>query len=94
MSTPRGRAAIESMFGDPANGDGTLNEAWEGECIRKVAPSDGWVLYYQADTGLVAVSGIRMHRLVEDSFHAALDDILKRPKAQLGGGASTGQIRQ
>ena len=66
MNTPKGRAQIEEMFGNPANSDGTLNEAWEGANIRKVAPPDGWHLFYQADTGLVPVSGIRMHRLLEE----------------------------
>jgi hypothetical protein len=40
LATPNGREEIEKMFGNPANGDGTLNEAWEGTNIRKVAPPD------------------------------------------------------
>ena len=83
MKTPNGRAEIEAMFGNPANSDGTLNEAWEGANIRRVAPPDGWHLFYQADTGLVAVSSIRMHRLLEDTFLAVMDDIWNRAAIQL-----------
>ncbi len=93
MTTPNGRAAVEAMFGNPANSDGTLNEAWEGANIRKIAPPDGWELYYQADTSLVRVSGIRLHRLLEDSFHAALDDAWDYARQQLGNGASGDAIR-
>ncbi len=75
MKTPNGRAEIEAMFGNPANSDGTLNEAWEGDNIRKVSPPDGWRLFYQGDKGLVAVSGIRMHHLLEDVFVAVMDDV-------------------
>ena len=49
MNTPNGYEEIEALFGKPANGDGTLNEAWEGENIRKVPPPDGWLLYYQEE---------------------------------------------
>jgi D-alanyl-D-alanine carboxypeptidase len=94
MDTPNGRAAIEAAFGNPANANGTLNEAWEGENIRKVAPPDGWVLYYQSDTGLVQVSGIRIHRLLEDSFHAALDDVWALAKSKVGAGGSNDDIRE
>lgn len=81
------------MFGNPANSDGTLNEAWEGENIRKIAPPDGWQLFYQGDTGLVLVSGIRLHRLLEDSFHAVLDDIWSRAVAELGSAEDPAAIR-
>jgi hypothetical protein len=94
MKTPNGRREIEQLFGSPTNSDGTLNEAWEGENIRKVAPPDGWVLYYQGDAGLVLVSGIRLHRLLEDSFHAVLGDIWAFAKAKLGDGASNDEIRR
>jgi len=93
MQTPDGRAEIEEVFGHPANSDGTLNEAWEGANIRKVAPPDGWHLFYQADTGLVQVAGIRMHRLLEDSFVAVLDDIWSFAKHQVGDNASQDAIR-
>jgi len=85
MNTPNGRKEIEEMFGNPANGDGTLNEAWEGANIRKVAPPDGWQLFYQDDNGLVPVSGIRMHKLLEDVFHSVLDDVWDYAKQQIGG---------
>jgi hypothetical protein len=39
MDTPNGRKEIEEMFGNPANDDGTPNEAWEGANIRKIARS-------------------------------------------------------
>lgn len=94
LTTPDGVAEIEAMFGNPANSDGTLNEAWEGANIRKIPPPDGWLLYYQSDSGLVSVSGIRMHRLLEDSFVAVLDDIWSNVAARLGPGASNDQIRK
>ena len=93
MQTPNGRQEIEAMFGNPANSDGTLNEAWEGANIRKVAPPDGWQLYYQADTGLIKVSGIRMHRLLAGSFVAVLDEVWDFAKQQLGAAATDDQVR-
>lgn len=93
METPNGRSEIEAVFGNPANSDGTLNEAWEGANIRKVAPPDGWHLFYQADTGPAPVSGIRMHRLLEEVFVAVLDDVWNFAKKQVGDGASDDAIR-
>jgi hypothetical protein len=93
MKTPNGRAEIEQMFGNPANSDGTLNEAWEDTNIRKIAPPDGWQLFYQADTGLVPVSGIRMHILLEDLFQSALNDIWNRAKQQVGASPSDDAVR-
>ena len=93
MRTPHGRAEIEALFGNPTNSDRTLNEAWEGTNIRKIAPPDGWQLYYQADQGLVRVSGIRLHRLLEDAFIAALDDIWQFARQQIGAAATDEQIR-
>jgi hypothetical protein len=93
MDTPNGRAQIEEMFGNPANSDGTLNDAWEGANIRKIAPPDGWHLFYQADTGLVPVSGIRMHRLLEEVFVGVLDYVWNFAKTQIGDGASDDDIR-
>jgi hypothetical protein len=95
LETPNGRGEIEDLFGHAANADGTLDEAWEGENIRKVAPPDGWQLFYQSDTqGLVPVSGIRMHRLLEDSFHNALTDIWHEAADRIGGDPPLDQIRQ
>lgn len=92
-STPHGVAQIVKLFGNPANSDGTLNEAWEGANIRKIPPPDGWILYYQGDKGLVPVSGIRMHRLLEQSFVSVLDEIWSIARGQLGPAASNDQIR-
>jgi hypothetical protein len=94
MKTPNGRAEIEAMFGNPANNDGTLNEAWEGANIRKVPPPNGWQLYYQDDNlGLVPVSDIRMHKLLEDVFQATLDEVWDHAKQELGGSPSGDAIR-
>jgi hypothetical protein len=93
MNTPNGRAEIIAMFGNPANSDGTLNEAWEGANIRKVAPPDGWQLFFQGDDGLVPVSGIRMHRLLEDVFLAVLDDVRDAVQQQLGSSATDDDVR-
>jgi hypothetical protein len=93
MKTPNGRAEIEAMFGNPANADGTLNEAWEGANIRKVAPPDNWQLFFQSDTGLVQVTGIRMHRLLEDSFVSVLDDVWQFAVGQIGGSPSDDDVR-
>jgi hypothetical protein len=93
VQTPNGRQEIEAMLGIPANSNGTLNEAWEGTNIRKVVPPNGWQLYYQSDDGLVKVSGIRMHRLLADSFVAVLDNVWDYAKQQLGAAATDDQIR-
>jgi hypothetical protein len=94
LKTPHGRREIEVLFGNPANNDGTLDEGWEGENIRKVAPPDGWQLFYQSDKhGLVRVSGIRLHRLLEDSFHNVLADIWGHASQVIGSKASADQIR-
>jgi D-alanyl-D-alanine carboxypeptidase-like protein len=94
MKTPHGRKEIQAMFGDPANRDGTLNEAWEGNNIRKIAPPDKWRLFYQDDKrGVVPVSGIRMHRLLGDVFVAVLDDIWDAARKQIGGSPSDDSIR-
>jgi hypothetical protein len=93
MKTPNGRAEIAATFGNPANSDGTLNEAWEGANIRKVAPPDNWRLFYQADTGPMPVSGIRMHHALEETFIAILDDVWDFAKEQVGPGASDDAIR-
>src|SRR5262245_16906101 len=93
MNTPNGRAEIEEIFENPANSDGTLDEAWEATNIRKIAPPNNWRLFYQGDRGLVPVSGIRMHRLLEDSFIAVLDDVWKFAKGEVGGSATDDKVR-
>jgi hypothetical protein len=93
MKTPVGRAEVEAIFGNPANADGTLNEAWEGANIRKIPPPDGWHFFYQSDNGPVRVSGIRLHRLLKDDFTSILDEIWDSAKNQLGSAASDDQVR-
>ena len=93
MKTPNGRKEIEEMFGNPAKSNGNLNEAWEGENIRKIPPPDGWQLFYQDNHAVVPVSGIRMHRLLEDVFHAVLDDVWNFAKDQIGGSPTPDAIR-
>jgi hypothetical protein len=71
-----------------------LNEAWEGQNIRRVAPPDGWLLYYQrGDTDLVLVSGIRIHRLLAETFRAALDDVWAHAAGAVGQPATSDDIR-
>lgn len=93
MNAPDGLPEILATFGNPANGDGTLDEAWEGQNISRVAPPDGWELFYQADSGPVRVSAVRLHRLVEDSFHSVLADIWAYAKLQIGPSAGSDDIR-
>src|SRR5205085_2267821 len=45
MKTPNGRQEIEEMFGNPAKSDGNLNEAWEGENIRKITAGSSLSLH-------------------------------------------------
>ena len=93
MKTPNGRKEIDDMFGYPANNDGTLNDHWYDKNIRKIAPPDGWQLYYQDDNGLVEVTGIRMHYLLESVFQTAMADIWDYAKKQIGGSPSRDAIR-
>jgi hypothetical protein len=93
MTTPNGRPEIEAMFGNPANSNGTLNAAWEAVNIQKIAPPDGWRLFYQDDTGLKPVSGIAMHHLLKDTFVAVMADVWNVAKKQIGDGASDDAIR-
>jgi hypothetical protein len=94
LRTPNGRVEIEQIFGSPANADGTLNEHWEEQNIRAVPPPSGWQLYYEDDhQGVVPVSGIRMHRLLEPSFRTTLTQIWEYARQQLGGSASLADVR-
>lgn len=93
MKTPNGRKEITEMFGNPAKANGMLNEAWEAENIRRVPPPNGWQLFYQDDDGPVKVSGIRIHRLLRDSFIAVLDDVWDFAKNDIGAGADDDKIR-
>ena len=95
LQTPNGRQEIERTFGKPNNSDGTLNEAWESENFRRMEPPTGWQLFYQDDErGLVPVSGIRLHRKLEESFRSVLSAIWDQAAHEIGGGASDEAIRQ
>lgn len=93
METPHGRAAIEAMFGNPAKANGMLNEAWEAANIRRVPPPGAWRLFYQDDSGPVQVSGIRLHRLLRDSFVAVLDDVWEHARQEIGGSPTDDVVR-
>jgi hypothetical protein len=95
MNTPIGLDGVIAVFGDPRNADGTLNESWEEQNIRRVPPPQQWQLYYQDDhAGLVKVNGIRMHRLVADAFVAVLDDIFEQARAKLSNTKDDEKVRQ
>jgi hypothetical protein len=93
MKTPNGRKEIEEMFGKPAKANGTLNEAWEAANIRRVPPPNGWQLYYQDDAGPIKVSGIRIHRLLRDSFTAVLDEVWDFAEQQVSAPVTHDKIR-
>lgn len=94
LHTPNGREEIQQMFGTPNNNDGTLSEVWEEQNIRKITPPVGWQLYYQDDHGPVPVSGIRLHRKLEENFRSVLTSIWNHAKGEIGTGASDEQIRK
>lgn len=94
LPTPHGREQIELVFGRPNNLDGTLNELWESQNIIRVIPPPGWQLYYQDDSGPVAVSGIRLHRKLEDNFRSVLSSVWSHAKGEIGGQASDDEVRQ
>jgi len=93
VKTPHDYSEITAMFGNPANGDGTVNAIWEEKNIRKIAPPAGWQLFYKTDNGPVKVSGIRMHRLLKGSFQTALRDIWAYAREQAGASAAEEDIR-
>lgn len=93
MKTPNGRKEIVEVFGNPAKTNGMLNEAWESEFIRRVPPPNGWRLYYQDDKRVIQVSGIRIHRLLRDSFTAVLDEIWDVARNDLGGSGTDDKVR-
>jgi len=82
MQTPNGRSAVEQLFGHPALANGHLNHAWEAANIVLARPA-GWHLYYQDDNGPVPMSGIRIHRLLLDSFQEAMTDIWNRVRVEV-----------
>ena len=75
MKTPNGRSEVEQLFGHPAAASGDLSPAWEQGNIQLVGPPAGWHLFYQDTNTIKPVSGIRMHRLLADSFHEVLTDV-------------------
>lgn len=93
MDTPNGRTEIEATFGNPANPDGTLNHAWQTANIRTVAPPVGWKLFFQSNTGPVPTRGISIHRLLQDSFIAAMNDIWNHAKQDAGADATDDDVR-
>jgi len=94
VTTPNGYSEINTLFGNPANHDGTLNKAWEAANILVAEPPAGWKLYYQNSPGsLIPVRGIAMHRLLKDSFTQVLTDIWDYAKNQIGNNASDDLVR-
>ena len=93
LKTPHGYPGINAQFGNPAGPDGKVNPAWEAANIILVKPPGGWKFFYQ-DTGrIVPTSGIRIHRLLQDSFNAVLNDIWQHAIAELGGNPTDDQVR-
>lgn len=85
IKTPNGYEEINSLFGNPANIDGTLNKAWESANIIIVAPPAGWQLYYQNSlTSIVPVSGIKIHRILENKFKTVWTQIWQFAIEQIG----------
>jgi hypothetical protein len=94
MNTPNGYNQIRQMFGNPANDDGSLNQAWYHANIITVPPPPGWRLYYQnAPDSLVLIAGISMHRLLADSFLVILQQIWDYAKQQIAAPATDDAIR-
>lgn len=93
METPHGRSQVEALFGKPAKANGMLDEGWEAANIRRVPPPNGWEFYYQGDNGVVKVSGIRIHKLLRDSFTAVLDEVWDHAKHEVTGTATDDKVR-
>lgn len=74
IATPNGRAEIVALCGNPAQPDGSLDPAWEAANIVLVKPP-GWALWYQDTKGPVPSRGIRLHRVVRQSFLDVMADI-------------------
>lgn len=94
MKTPHGYNEINALFGFPANPDGTLNKAWEHANIIAVKPPPGWKLFFpNSETSLVPASAIRMHKLLEGSFLAVLNEVWAHAKTLIGGTPTDADIR-
>ena len=84
MTTPNGRNEVEQTFGNPAEPDGRLDPGWEYANIITVPPPMGWHLYYQKkDSTLLPTSGIRMHKLLQDSFREVLTQIWNHARLEV-----------
>lgn len=95
IKTPNGYAEINALFGNPANADGTLNKAWESANIEVVPPPPGWQLYYQnSATSIIPIKGIRLHRLLKDSYLAVLGEVWAFATLQIGGKPANAAVSQ
>lgn len=95
MRTPHGLEQTIALFGNLSNPYGALNPEWERNKIKSVLPPAGWQLYYQDDKkGNMAVSGIRMHKLIEGEFVAVLKEIWQYAKKELGAAAGDEDTRK
>lgn len=94
MNTPDGYSQIDSLFGNPANSDGSLNYAWFHANIITVSPPSGWQLYYQSSpTALTPTRGISIHYLLEDSLTTVLTQIWAYAVQQIGGSPADDDVR-
>ncbi len=94
MNTPNGYNEIRQMFGNPANADGSKNLAWEDANIIKAPAPAGWKLYYQnGPNSILSITGIRMHRLLADSFNVIMQEIWNYAKQQVPQPATDDNIR-
>jgi len=84
-----------AVFGNPAKANGTLNAAWRTQNIKVVKPPGKWQLFFQQDkNNLIKVSGISMHKLLEESFLNVLEEIWEHAKGEVGADATEVKIRE
>lgn len=83
MKTPNGSLEVERLFGNPAASSGSVNLAWENDNIKLVLPPQGWTLYYQEDHDIVPSRGIRMHKLLEESFQEVMTEIWNHARIEV-----------
>jgi len=97
MKPPHGYPEIIALFdnpSDPAN-PSKPNPIWEAQNILKVIPPAGWQLYYQENhKPIVSITGIRIHKLLADSFTTVLTEIWAYAKTAIGAGATDDEIRK
>lgn len=97
MNPPHGYPQIIAQFGNPTDPahPSKPSAVWEAANIERVAPPPGWQLYYQEDHNpIVPIKGIRMHKLLADSFTAVLTEIWEYAKTELGSAATDEEIRK